>query len=121
MSEPFESIFEFKIKLLRPKPNKGMEIEWVLRSLGVDELGMKIYNLLIGKDGLTLDEIISEVNEDPEKVSSTLDMLYSLGLIEKLGSAYFIEKNLAEAIRTKTMKIVQKILNELARIASRAR
>ena len=42
MTERFESIFEFKIRLLRPRPEKGEEINWVLKSLGVDDIGIKI-------------------------------------------------------------------------------
>jgi len=120
MTERFESIFEFKIRLLRPRPEKGEEINWVLKSLGVDDIGIKIYNLLMNKEGLTTDEILSEIGEEEDKVLSALDMLYSIGVVEKLGSAYFVEHNLSDALRTKTLKILSKILNELSKIASRA-
>ncbi len=115
MSNNYEVIFEFRIRLLRPKPAKGSELDWALLSLGIDDLGAKIYKLLLKSEALTFDEIVSHVNEKSEKVMESLDVLYSLGLIDKLGNTYFVSKDLSSSIRTRTMRILQKVLDDIAK------
>jgi len=119
MNGKYEVLFEFRIRLLRPKPGKGSELDWALSSLGVDELGVKIYKLLLESEGLTFDEIVSRIGAEPGKIMDSLDQLYSLGLIDKLGSTYFISRDLSSSIRTRTLKVLQKVLDDIAKVVER--
>jgi len=116
MSDKYEVIFEFKIRLIRPKPERGSEVDWALMSLGIDELGREIYKVLLRNEALTLSEILSIISEQEDKVVDALDTLYSLGLIEKLGEAYFVSKDLPICIKTRTKRVIERVLNEIARV-----
>ncbi len=116
MEQRYETLFEFKIRLLKPKPQKGDELVWVFDSLGINELGLKIYKLLSSSESLTRSEITDKLNESEEKVIEALDTLYSVGFIDRLGEAYFISKDLASSIRTRTKRIISKILDDIAKV-----
>jgi len=121
LNNQYEVIFEFKIRLLRPKPSKGLELDWALASLGIDELGVEIYKILLNREAMTLDEIATMINREKEEIIDALDTLYSLGLIEKLGNTYFISKDLPSSIRTRTTKIIEKVLNDIAKTVEQGR
>ncbi|MCD6490787.1 MAG: hypothetical protein J7K59_00640 [Candidatus Korarchaeota archaeon] len=116
----YSPIFEFKIMLLRPKPEKGHEKEWVLKSFGATKDMIKVYNYIEKKDAVTPEDIAQEFNKSIEESIEILDQLYNLGIVEKLGRGYLIEYPLHIALRRKTLKMLEKILLEISDIAKRA-
>ena len=124
MSEDFEVLFEVRIRLMKKPTSLNAEedkIRFILKSLAVSDDGVDIY-LYLKKHGISTPEDISKNLGKPlENVIENLDYLYSLGLIEKLGRGYFIEKDISVALRRNTVKKITDILDRLAEILEKER
>jgi len=55
---------------------------------------------------------------EKENARFVLDKLYTLGLVEKVGKAYFIKYSLGEAIVKKTLPRLIDVLKEIAKVES---
>ena len=120
MSE-FEFLAEWKVRRI-PKPAKDPPEtykdrlkEWVLSSVGVEGREFEIYAYLESNDMATVEELAGYFTMDARALYSHLDNLYTYGLIDKMGKAYYIKENLSKAI---TRRLVPRITESLREIAS---
>ncbi len=117
---------EWRIRKLNPpspRPKENYEERckrWILYSLGFDEKAQNIFLLIERKNMITVDEIVDNVGLSLEEVEDIVDRLYSYGLIDKIGKAYFIRKTLSESIignliprLTDTLQMIAKVDSSL--------
>ena len=117
----FEFLAEWKVRRI-PKPAKDPPEtyrerlkDWVLSSVGVEGREHDIYSYLESNDMATVEELSGYFNMDVGEVYNNLDNLYTYGLIDKMGKAYYIKENLSRAI---TQRLVPRITESLREIAS---
>jgi len=120
MSE-FEFLAEWKVRRI-PKPAREPPETyrdrlkgWVLASVGVDDREQDIYLYLESNEMATVGELSGYFTLDEKEVYEHLDNLYTFGLIDKMGKAYYIKDGLSKAI---TQKLVPRITESLREIAS---
>jgi len=114
----FEMIFEISIKYLRPHDKENVDFEELaLFSLGLDDLGVRIYKYLKEKKIVTIEEILSTLQVNEDEIIDRLDYMYSLGIIDHLGRGYIYRWPLHEAIRRKVAKRIEELLERIARLA----
>lgn len=114
----FELIFEVVIRYLRPQGGEDIDFEELaLFSLGLDDLGVKIFRYLKEKGIATVEEIASTLGANEEDVVNKLDYMYSLGIIDHLGRGYIHRWSLPEAIRRNVIRRITEILEKIAKLA----
>ncbi len=123
----YESFAEWKVRRL-PEPAKephdtyGPRLKtWVLSSIGIDGTAKELFLYLENSKVATLDDLAKQVNEEPEEVLELLDLLYSTGLIERLGKAYYVREPLSTSIVRRLIPRITESLRTLAKTESRAR
>ncbi len=120
MSE-FEFLAEWKVRRI-PKPARDPPETykerlkyWVLSSVGVEGREHEIYSYMESNDMATAEELSGYFSMDPGELYGHLDNLYTYGLIDKMGKAFYIKENLSKAI---TQRLVPRITENLREIAS---
>ncbi|RLE70602.1 MAG: hypothetical protein DRJ37_06280 [Thermoprotei archaeon] len=118
--QEFEVLAEWRIYRIKP-PTTGSEEEirkWALKSLGLDDLEFKIYDYICSKNTVTVEDIVSKFELEEENAREILDKLYTIGLVEKIGKAYYIKYPLREALIKKTLPRVMEVLKTIAKVYS---
>ncbi len=123
----YESFVEWKVRLM-PEPSKephetySQRLKtWVLSSIGIDGTAKELFLYLENSKVATLEDLVKYVNEEPEEVLELVDLLYSTGLIERLGKAYYVREPLSTSIVRRLMPRITESLRNLAKAESRAR
>lgn len=120
MSE-FEYLVEWRIRNIplpdrEPKETYNSRIKsWVLASLGLGESTKEIYSFIEERKMATVKDLTSFFDEPEEKIQESLDKLYSIGIIENLGKAYYIGGSISASI---VRKLIPRVTESLRMIAS---
>jgi len=119
----FEVLAEWRIRRIKPPKRKDKDeaLRWALASLGLEEGEQKIYLYVKSRDAVTAEDLVKEFNIEIESARLMLDKLYTLGLIEKVGRAYYVKYSLGDAIIKKTLPRLIDVLKEIARVESSSR
>jgi hypothetical protein len=123
----YESFAEWKIRRI-PEPSKephetyGQRLKtWVLSSIGIDGTAKELFIYLENSKAATLEDLAKHVNEEPEEVLKLVDLLYSTGLVERLGKAYYVREPLSTSIVRRLIPRITESLRNIAKAESRAR
>ena len=123
----YESFAEWKVKRI-PEPSKephetyGQRLKtWVLSSIGIDGMAKDIFVYLENSKAATLEDLAKHVDEEPSEIRELLDLLYSTGLIERLGKAYYVREPLSTSIIRRLLPRITENLRNIAKAESRAR
>jgi hypothetical protein len=123
----YESFAEWKVRHI-PEPFKdphetyGQRLkDWVLSSIGIDGTAKELFLYLENSKVATVGDLAKHVNEEPEKILELVDLLYSTGLIERLGKAYYVREPLSTSIVRRLIPRITESLRNIARAESRAR
>ena len=125
MSDEFEVYAEWIIRRLRELDPKSADaekiIKWVLYSLGVKDIGVKIYLYLREKRRATTTEIAEKFSISPATARRYLEQLHSLGLVDYIGREYHITReDLSGSIREILIPRIRRVLNFIADVAEHA-
>ncbi|MBN1682096.1 hypothetical protein JW865_00915 [Candidatus Bathyarchaeota archaeon] len=126
MSE-FEYLVEWRVRNIQlpekePEETYNQRIkDWTFSSLGLDKKTQEVYNFIDVKKIATLDDLTKFLNASTEVVQGYLDDLYSIGIIEKMGKAYYITDSLSSAIIRKLIPRITESLRVVALTESKAR
>lgn len=126
MSE-FEYLVEWKVRRIslpskEPKETYESRIKsWALASLGVGENEQTIYKFIEEKKMATIEDLSKHLNEPPETVQESLDLLYSIGIVDRLGKAFYIGEPLSSSIVRRLIPRVTEGLRNVASVESKAR
>jgi predicted transcriptional regulator len=123
----YESFAEWKVRRIsepskEPHETYGQRLKtWVLSSIGIDGTGKELFLYLENSKAATLEDLAKHVNEEPEEVLELVDLLYSTGLIERLGKAYYVREPLSTSIVRRLIPRITESLRNIAKAESRAR
>lgn len=111
---------EWKIRriALHSRDNAEEVLRWALSSIGIDEELQDIYLFLRGREISTLNDIRERFNYSEDELIEKLDILYTNGLIEKIGRGYSVKEDLSQAIRDKFIPRIQSTLENVLNILS---
>ena len=118
--QEFEILAEWRIYRIKPLTTESKDEirEWALRSLGLDDLERRVYDYINSRNTVTVEDIVSEFKLEEENAREILDKLYTVGLVEKIGKAYYIEYPLGEALIKKTLPRIMEVLKTIAKVYS---
>lgn len=123
----YESFAEWKVRRIpepvkEPEETYGERLKtWVLSSIGIDGTAKELFLYLENSKVATLKDLAEHVNEEPEQVLELVDQLYSTGLVERLGKAYYVREPLSTSIVRRLLPRITESLRSIARAESRAR
>jgi len=123
----YENLVEWKIRhipepLKEPHETYGQRLkDWVLSSIGIDGTAKELFLYLENSKVATLEDLAKHVKEEPSEIRELLDLLYSTGLIERLGKAYYVQKPLSTSIVRRLIPRITESLRNIAKAESRAR
>ncbi|UCD96657.1 MAG: hypothetical protein JSV35_00985 [Candidatus Bathyarchaeota archaeon] len=123
----FEFFAEWKIRRI-PSPQKEPKDtyiprlkDWALSSIGIDGKAKEVFLHLENSKAATLEDLETQFNEKPEALQEILDDLYSNGLIERIGKAYFVRESLSAAIVKRLIPRITESLRNVAKVESKSR
>jgi hypothetical protein len=123
----YESFAEWRIRrILEPskEPHETYSRRlktWVLSSIGIDGTAKELFLYLENSKFATLEDLAKHVNEEPEEVLELVDLLYSTGLVERLGKAYYVRESLSTSIVRRLIPKITESLRSIAKAESRTR
>ena len=126
MSE-FEYLAEWKVRRIPAPPNEPKDSyeqrlkTWALSSIGVEGTAQDIYVYLANTSMATAEDLSSHTGIPVEDVLGALDTLYTAGLIEKMGRAYYTSGTLSRSIVQRLIPRITESLKEVARAESSSR
>lgn len=95
--------------------------DWALASIGVEGTTREVLQNIENSDAATLDDLARQVKKTPSELQEHVDLLYSLGLIDHLGKAYFVRDSVASSIVKRLIPRITENLRSIATVESRAR
>jgi len=127
-SEPqYEFFVEWKVRHI-PEPSKEPKAtynqrikEWTLSSIGVEGTTREIFKYIEDSDATTIDDLADHVKKTPDETLEHVDQLYSLGLIDHIGKAYFVRESVSTSIVKRLIPRITENLRTIAKVESRSR
>jgi hypothetical protein len=122
-----EPLFEWKIRRIpepakEPVDNYNQRLrDWALSSIGIEGTAKQVFLLITGLKMASLDEVAKRIQKSCEETREFLDLLYSTGLVDNVGTAYYVKETLASLIVTRLIPRVTESLRSIARVESKAR
>ena len=123
----FEYLVEWKVRRIPAPPGEPRESydrrlkEWALSSIGVEGTAQDIYVYLANASMATAEDLSSHTGISVEEVHEAVDTLYTAGLIDKMGRAYFVSCTLSRSIVNKLIPRITESLKEVAKAESSSR
>ena len=130
MKEPepqYEFFVEWKVRRIREPSKEPRETynqrtkEWALSSIGVEGTAREVLKLIEDSDAATLDDLAKHIKKTPDETLEHVDHLYSLGLIDHLGKAYFVRESVSTSIVKRLIPRITENLRSIAKVESRSR
>jgi hypothetical protein len=130
LSEPepqYEFFVEWKVRHI-PEPSKEPKAtynqrikEWTLSSIGVEGTTREIFKYIEDSDAATIDDLADHIKKTPDETLEHVDQLYSLGLIDHIGKAYFVRESVSTSIVKRLIPRITENLRTIAKVESRSR
>ena len=123
----FEFFAEWKVRRIPSPPKEPKDTyvprlkDWALSSIGIDGKAKEVFLHIENSKTATLEDLVKHLKERPESVQEILDLLYSTGLIERIGKAYFVRESLSASIVRRLIPRVTESLRNVAKVESKSR
>lgn len=123
----FEFFAEWKVRRIPSPPKEPKDTyaprlkDWALSSIGIDGKAKEVFLHIENSKTATLEDLVKHLKERPEPVQEILDLLYSTGLIERIGKAYFVRESLSASIVRRLIPRVTESLRNVAKVESKSR
>jgi hypothetical protein len=125
--QQYEFFVEWKVRRI-PEPSKEPRAtynqrikEWTLSSIGVEGTTRDVLKYIEDSDAATIDDLAEHIKKTREETLEHVDQLYSLGLIDHLGKAYFVRESVSTSIVKRLIPRITENLRSLAKVESRSR
>ncbi len=125
--QEYEFFVEWKVRRI-PEPSKEPQEtynqrikEWALSSVGVEGATSDVLKYIEDSDAATIDDLADHIKKTPEETREHVDQLYSLGLIDHVGKAYFVRESVSSSIVKWLIPRITENLRSIARVESRSR
>jgi hypothetical protein len=123
----FEFFAEWKVRRIPSPPKEPKDTyvprlkDWALSSIGIDGKAKEVFLHIENSKTATLEDLVKHLKERPDPVQEILDLLYSTGLIERIGKAYFVRESLSASIVRRLIPRVTESLRNVAKVESKSR
>jgi len=123
----FEYLAEWKVRRIsipssEPSEAYGQRLKaWALSSIGVEGTAQDIYVYLANASLATAEDLSSHTGIPVDEVLDAVDTLYTAGLIDKMGRAYFTSGTLSKSIVQRLIPRITESLKEVAKAESSSR
>ncbi len=123
----YEPLAEWRIRRIPEPPREPRENYeerlkgWVLRSIGIDGLSQDLYMYLEKVEMATAEDLASHVGRGPEEVLESVDALYTAGLIDRMGKAFYVKEPLSASIVRRLIPRITESLRKIAKMESGSR
>ena len=94
---------------------------WTLSSIGIEGLAQDLFLYLEKINMATMDDLAKRFEGSAEEMQKTLDLLYTAGLIDKIGKAYQIRGDLSTSIIRRLLPKITETLRSIVKVESDAR
>ncbi|UCG36546.1 MAG: hypothetical protein JSV64_08095 [Candidatus Bathyarchaeota archaeon] len=130
MKEPepqYEFFVEWKVRRIpeppkEPKATYNQRIqEWVLSSIGVEGTTRDVFGYIEDSDAATIEDLKEHFQCTVDETQDHVDQLYSLGLIDHIGKAYFVRDSVSSSIVKRLIPRITENLRSIAKAESRSR
>jgi len=125
--QQYEFFVEWKVRRIQeppkePKATYNQRIkEWALSSIGVEGTTRDVLKHIEDSDATTIDDLAELIKKTPDETLEHVDQLYSLGLIDHIGKAYFVRESVSTSIVKRLIPRITENLRSIAKVESRAR
>jgi len=127
MLSEFEYLAEWKVRRIPAPPSEPRESydqrlkTWALSSIGVEGTAQDVYVYLANTSMATAEDLSRHTGIPEDDVLDAVDTLYTAGLIDKMGKAYFTRDTLSRSIVKKLIPRITESLKEVAKAESSSR
>lgn len=123
----YEFFVEWKVRRI-PKPSKEPTEtynqrlkEWILSSIGIEGTTRNVYEYIENSNAVTIKELTEHIKKTSEETLEHVDQLYSIGLIDHIGKAYFVRDSVSTSIVKRLIPRITENLRSIAKVESRSR
>ena len=123
----FQIFAEWRIKRLPEPPREPRETynervkRWTLSSIGIEGMAQDLFLYLEKINMATMDDLAKRFGGNAEEIQKNLDLLYTAGLIDRLGKAYLVREGLSASITRRLLPRITEILRSIAKTESDSR
>ena len=123
----FEYLAEWKVRRIPEPPTEPKESyddrlkTWVLSSMGIEGAAQGLFIYLENAKMATLEDLAGHLKMGLDEAQDHVDLLYTVGLVEKVGKAYYVRERLSSSITKRLIPRITESLMEVARAESRTR
>ncbi|MFB0543476.1 MAG: TrmB family transcriptional regulator sugar-binding domain-containing protein [Candidatus Bathyarchaeia archaeon] len=123
----FQIFAEWRIKRLPEPPREPRETynervkRWTLSSIGIEGMAQDLFLYLEKTNMATMDDLAKRFGGNAEEIQKELDLLYTAGLIDKLGKAYLVREGLSASITRRLLPRITETLRGIAKTESDSR
>jgi hypothetical protein len=123
----YESLAEWKVRRIPEPPKDPKETYeermkgWVLSSIGVDGIAQALFLYLEKIEMATAEDLANHVGGSPEEVLKNVDALYTAGLIDRIGKAFYVKEPLSASIVRRLIPRITESLRKIAKMESGSR
>lgn len=123
----FQIFAEWKIRRIPEPPREPRETynervrRWTLSSIGIEGMAQDIFFYLEKVDIATIDDLAKHFESSTEEVQKNLDLLYTVGLIDRIGKAYQVRGDLSTSIIRRLLPKITETLRSIAKVESSVR
>jgi hypothetical protein len=125
--EPFETLAEWRIRRLQePKPEPRETYDervkrWALSSIGLEGIAQDIFLHLQRAKMATMDDLKAHFKMGDEEIQKNLDLLYTAGLIDRIGKAYLVDEAISASIVRRLIPRITETMRTIAKLESDSR
>ncbi|NIV44417.1 hypothetical protein GWN49_06010 [Candidatus Bathyarchaeota archaeon] len=123
----YEFFVEWKVRRI-PEPSKEPKTtytqrikEWTLSSIGVEGTTREVFKYIQDSDSPTINDLAEHFKTTPDEILEHVDQLYSIGLVDHLGKAYFVREPVSTSIVKRLIPRITENLRSIAKVESRVR
>jgi hypothetical protein len=123
----YEPLAEWRIRRI-PEPSREPRESyeerlkgWVLMSIGIDGLAQDLYLYLEKVEMATAEDLASHVGVGLEEALENVDALYTAGLIDHIGKAFYVKEPLSASIVRRLIPRITESLRKIAKMESGSR
>ena len=123
----YEFFAEWKVRRI-PMPSKEPQEtyaqrlkNWVLSSIGIEGTAKDLFRHIEDSNVATIEELAEHIGAEPELILQHVDLLYSVGLIHRVGKAYFVREPVSTSIVRRLIPRITESLRKIAKAESRSR
>lgn len=123
----YESLAEWRIRRIPEPPREPRETYeerlkgWALRSIGIEGVAHDLFLYLEKIEMATAEDLAGHVGGSPEEVLESVDALYTAGLIDRIGKAYYVKESLSASIVKRLIPRITESLRKIAKMESGSR